>query len=82
MKNIVDFTRDHLQNNLDLAKRFSEHPIDTTKSVIEMLYSQAYGGVELLVAWLNYQRDPDNLVPTLLEMWNEEYRKEFEKLLQ
>lgn len=81
MENLVGFVRNHLQNNFNLAWRFSEHPTETAKSTIEMLYDQSYGSVELLVAWLNYQRDPDNLVPALLEMWNG-YREKFNELLE
>ena len=81
MKTLVDFICDHIQNNLNLAWRFSEHPTESAKSTIEMLYNQSFGSVELLVAWLNYQRDPDNLVPALLEMWDG-YREKFSKLLE
>ena len=81
MENLVGFVRNHLQNNLNLAWRFSEHPTETAKSTIEMLYNQSFGSVELLVAWLNYQRDPDNFVPTLLEMWAD-YREKFNQLLE
>ena len=81
MKNIVGFTRNHLQNNLDLAQKFSKHPTETTKSIIEMLYNQSFGGVELLIGWLNYQRDPDNIQPSLIKLWDE-YKKKFEELLK
>ena len=74
MKSIVDFTRDHLKNNLDLAQRLS-------KDTIKMLYDQSFGGIELLIAWLNYQRDPGNIKPSLIKMWDE-YKKKFEELLK
>ena len=82
MKNIVDFTCEHLENNFNLAKKFSEHPTESTKAVIEMLYNQSFGGIELLIAWLNYQRDPNGLTPILIKTWNEEYKEKFEELLK
>lgn len=79
-KTLLEVYTTHVDDDYRLAVKVSRGSLESRR-VVQMLQDQAFGAVEGIIAWLNYQRDPDNLVPALLEMWDG-YHEKFNELLE
>lgn len=77
---LLDIYTAHVEDDYRLAEKASRGSCGN-KQFVQMLQDQAFGAVEGIVLWLNYQQDPDNLVPALLEMWDI-YDEKFKRLLE
>ena len=77
---LLDIYTTHVENDYLLAVKVSTGS-HKNKEFVQMLQNQAFGAVEGIVAWLNHQRDPENLIPALLKMWGE-YHEKFNQLLE
>lgn len=76
---LLDIYTAYAEENYRLAEKISRG--GRSGCSISMLLDQAFGAVDGIIRLLNYQRDPDNLVPALRKMWDE-YLEKFNQLLE
>lgn len=69
---------EHLERKLKQV-RFAMNTGEGSANMAVVFYDQAFGAVEL-ASWLTYEDSPE-LEKEILEMWNDEYRIKFEKII-